>query len=87
MTNTSYSCPHCGRQMSKWVSPVESDWAGETKYVCFHDECPYYVRGWAWMMEKYGTRCSYRHSLNPETGSSGPLPVCSPDHLRPGIVE
>jgi len=87
MSEESTVCPHCGKKMSKWASPVESNWAGSIRYVCFEDECPYYLRGWNWMLEKYGTHSSYRHSVDPETGSSGPLPVCSPNHLKPGVFD
>lgn len=87
MNEKQFVCPHCGERMRKWQAPVDSSWGGETKYVCFYDECPYYVRGWTWMDEKYGSRSSYRHSVNPETGASGPLPVASADHLKPGIID
>lgn len=86
MSDPVHVCPHCGKAMKKWASPVESNWGGAIRYVCFEDDCPYYVRGWDWMMQKYGVRSSYRHSLNPENGFAGPLPVCSAEHLRPGIV-
>lgn len=87
MSDKEYSCPHCGKKMNKWRSPDESNWGGGLKYVCFFDECPYYVRGWAWMEEKYGTNASYRHSIDPDTDFEGPLPVASADHLKPGIVD
>ena len=87
MSTTSYLCPHCNKEMSKWQAPIESNWAGEIKYVCFSDECPYYQRGWKRMEEKYGTSASYRHSLNPDTGHEGPLPVASADHLKPGVID
>ena len=87
MPEKEFMCPHCDQKMRKWQSPDDSNWGGEIKYVCFNDECPYYVRGWVWMDEKYGTKSSYRHSVNPDKGSSGPLPVASPDHMKPGIVD
>ena len=44
-------------------------------------------RGWKWMEEKYEQRASYRHSYNPETGQTGPIPVWSPNALKSGILE
>ncbi len=87
MSETTYTCSHCGTKMTKWQSPEESNWGGDIKYVCFSDECPYYVRGWNWMKEQYGVTSSYRSSINPKTGNISPLPVASPDHMKPGIVE
>ena len=87
MSDTIYNCPHCGEKMKKWQSPDESNWGGAIKYVCFSDECPYYVRGWNWMKEQYGVSSSYRSSINPESGRASPLPVASPEHLKPGIIE
>ena len=87
MVEEVHVCPHCEKPMNKWESPIESNWAGEIRFVCFNDECPYYVRGWVWMDEQYGQKSSYRHSLQPETGATGPLPVASSDHLRPGIID
>ena len=80
-------CPHCGQKMSKWVAAPENSWGPTPQYVCFNDSCPYYVKGWDWMMSQFGQKCSYRHRYNVETGESGPLPVFSDDALRSGIVE
>ena len=87
MSEEKYLCPHCGNEMKKWQAPIDSDWMGAIKYVCFEDECPYYKRGWKRMDQRYGAPASYRHSLNPETGSTGPMPVSTPHDLKPGIIE
>jgi hypothetical protein len=54
--------------------------------VCFNDACSYYVRGWAFLEERFGRKASYRHSRDPQTGSEGPLPVWSADALTESIL-
>jgi hypothetical protein len=58
--------------------PPDSTWDAGFQLVCYNDECPYYVKGWQWMLENYAVRGSYRHRFDPRTGESGPLPVWSP---------
>ena len=79
-------CPHCGVKMSKWRTPPLSTWTAEYFYVCFNDECSYYVRGWKHMNETTNVACSYRHRYDPETGTAGPLPVWDPDACKDGII-
>ncbi|MFH1740517.1 MAG: ogr/Delta-like zinc finger family protein [bacterium] len=79
-------CPHCGKKLNKWMSPQESSWGTEFQYVCFNDECPYFVRGWKWMKEHYNVQSSYRHRYNPSTGETGPLPVWSQDALKNQMI-
>jgi hypothetical protein len=73
----SYDCPHCGTRLLPWRSPDLTSWGGKVQYICFNDECPYYVRGWKWMKDNYDVVASYRHRLDPDSGESGPLPVWS----------
>ncbi|MFC2171923.1 ogr/Delta-like zinc finger family protein [Acidobacteriota bacterium] len=80
-------CPHCGAKMKKWANPEDSTWGEGFHFVCFNDECSYFVRGWKWMTEKYNVRSSYRHCFNPKTGKKGPLPVWSYDALKGSIIE
>ncbi len=82
-----YICPHCGAKLQKWRSPIESSWGDVIQYVCFNDECPYLLKGWKWMEEKFAAHASYRHRFNPETGEKGPLPVWSMDALKDRIEE
>ena len=79
-------CPHCGQRLSKWASPATASWGSEWQYICFNDECSYYVRGWDFTFKKIGIKASYRHRYDPETGQTGPFPVNTPDAGKDQIV-
>ncbi len=79
-------CPHCGTQMQKWRTPPFSTWSAEYLYVCFNDDCPYFVRGWEHMASSMQNRCSYRHRYDPTTGTTGPIPVLTKDSLKHDII-
>ncbi len=80
------TCPHCGAAMLKWRTPAFTSWSAEWQWVCFNDECSYFVRGWEWMMERFAQHMSYRHRRDPVTGEQGPVPVWSRDALREDII-
>ena len=82
-----YKCPHCKQELIKWQCPPESSWGVEYMYVCFNDECSYFVNGWEWMKDKFNQKVSYRYRYNSFTGQSGPLPVWSKEALRDYIIE
>ena len=92
MTMEKPSCPHCGEEMSIWeVPPINVGdglgWGSPYLFMCFNDECPYYVKGWTHMEQNYNQKASYRHRYNPESGESGPLPVWSAKAHRDRLVE
>jgi len=80
-------CPHCGHEMKKWKVPIASTWANEFFYVCFNDECPYFVQGWEHMWEQQATKASYRCRIDPDTGKGVPIPVWSYDALKDDIID
>ncbi|MFC1731977.1 ogr/Delta-like zinc finger family protein [candidate division KSB1 bacterium] len=86
MSDKKRVCPYCDGNLLKWQSPPESSWGGEILAVCFNDECPYYVRGWKWMMEKFQQNASYRYCVNLKNGREYPLPVWSKNAHKDFIV-
>ncbi|HUZ45710.1 MAG TPA: ogr/Delta-like zinc finger family protein [Terriglobia bacterium] len=79
-------CPYCRKPMTRWANPEMGCWSGEYQYVCFNDECSYFVCGWDWMETHFHVRVSYRHRFDPVSGDSGPLPVWSKGALRDHII-
>ena len=80
-------CPYCNQRMKKWKVPVNSTWPHDFFYVCFNDQCPYFVRGWEHLWEVQQTRASYRCRLDPDSGKCVPLPVWSVDALKEDVID
>jgi len=80
-------CPYCGETLGRWNIPqtVFTEWPNEYLYVCFNDECPYYVNGWKTMSEQ-GMPCSYRLMYDDMTNSCGPIPVFNNTMIKEDIV-
>jgi hypothetical protein len=81
------TCPHCDAALEPFKLPDEGGWDSDFHVACFNDECPYYVKGWQWMQERYGVKSSYRYRLDPATGKASPIAVWSPTALRDRIMD
>ena len=81
-------CPHCGDELKKWEVPQHcfTEWPNEYMYICFNDECPYFVRGWD-SMAKQMNPGSYRLMYDPLTDTCQPVPVYNRNTLRDGIMQ
>jgi hypothetical protein len=76
-------------RMNKWATPNDpfSDWDVDFLYICFNDECPYYVKGWRIMDKQGRPGVSYRLTYNPERGTCMAIAVGSSFALRGWIVD
>ena len=79
-------CPHCGEKLDKWEVPQTpfTEWPSEFQYVCFNDDCPYFLRGWE-TMTRQGNPGSYRFMYDPTTKASYSIPVLDKNSLKAGI--
>ena len=83
-------CPYCGERLKKWLvpdNPFCQTWDNDYMYICFNDQCPYYVRGWDHLSAEGNRGMSYRLMYNPEKDRCMPIPVPSHMALQEGIVE
>jgi len=79
------NCPHCGARLLPFALP-ETLFDHAYDLACFNDDCPYYIRGWAWMEQQFGVRTSYRYRIDSQSGRASPLAVWSPAALRSSIL-
>jgi len=79
-------CPYCRVEMKKWRTPDDSTWHTGFQWVCFNDDCTYFVNGWDHMLKTQNVKASYRHRVDPETGAKGPLPCWSHDAHKDRII-
>ena len=83
-------CPHCDGKLQKWEvpdNPFCQTWDNDFMYICFNDECSYFVRGWEHMRKNFDKTLSYRFMFNPANGACMPMPVPSYRALKEGIME
>ncbi len=85
-------CPHCKEKMKKTEPPPINvgdglGWCTPYFYVCFNDECRFYVNGWENIRANYGKEASYRCMCYPDNGVMDAICVYTPAGLRGQIVE
>lgn len=85
-------CPHCGQKLNKWSTPSFNfadglGWCTPFLYVCFNDECRFYVNSWSHMNDVYGQAMGYRYMLHPDSHESSSLPVGSKYAMKGDIVD
>ena len=86
------TCPHCGQKMTKTEPPRYTigdglGWGVSYFWICFNDECSFFVDGWEYMRETYGKTASYRLMCLPDSGATEAVAVLSYDGLKGGIIE
>ena len=81
-------CPYCDEKLKKWEVPQTpfTQWPNEFLYVCFNDDCRYFIKGWE-VLEAQGMPGSYRFMFNPETGGCHSAPVLNKNAMTDGIME
>lgn len=85
-------CPYCGHKMSKMEPPTFNlsdglGWCTPFLYVCFNDECSFYINGWEHIKVNYGKTASYRCMIYPDSGNKDAICVYTPDGLKGQILE
>jgi SAM-dependent methyltransferase len=80
-------CPHCDQPLSKWQVPLTPfiEWSSTHQYICFNDDCSFYVRGWD-AFARQNIPGSYRFMYDPDSGGCHSVPVLTPTALRASIV-
>ena len=79
------TCPHCGAPLARLGLP-EAVFDHDYDLACFNDDCPYYLRGWAWMEQQFGVKASYRYRIDGRSGYVSPVAVWSPTALRGSVL-
>lgn len=85
-------CPHCGQNLNKWSTPSFNfadglGWCTPFLYVCFNDNCSFYVNSWKHMYDIYGQEMGYRYMVHPDSGESSSLPCGSKYAMKGDIID
>jgi hypothetical protein len=82
-----YTCPYCDAELLAFALPEAGGWDQKYHLACFNNDCPYYRRGWKWMLDHYNAKASYRYRMDPESGRDSPIAVWSETALVDRIIE
>ncbi|MBI9076371.1 MAG: zinc ribbon domain-containing protein [Desulfatibacillum sp.] len=85
-------CPHCGEPMKLWEEPPVNfsdglGWGEPYLYMCFNNQCPPFVSGWAHFEENHGHCASTRCFCYPSSGKFEFMPVFSKDGGTGQIID
>ena len=85
-------CPHCGQNLNKWSTPSFNfadglGWCTPFLYVCFNDNCKFFMNSWKQMSEVYGQEMGYRYMVHPDSGESSSVPVGNRQAMRGDIID
>lgn len=82
-------CPHCSTPLRKWQVPANPfvEWDAEFMYICFDDQCPYFMRGWNAMYRDGGRGLSHRFMYDAIHDRCLSIPVLTINALKDGIVD
>jgi SAM-dependent methyltransferase len=70
-------CPYCEEKLVRWdVEPGPfNEWPNEFFWVCFNNDCPYLIQGWAVMAAQGAPGFSYRLVYNPDRDCCMPIAI------------
>jgi len=75
------TCPHCKAVMEQ-MDARYLDWGLPFLWVCFNNNCGFFMKGWKHMMDNYGQLVSYRFMIQPDNGAVGVIPAFSHEYLN-----
>jgi len=87
-----FICPHCEFRMNKWQVPPFNfadglGWCTDHLYICFNDECGFFVNSWSHMDETFGQDMGYRCMIHPDSMEAMAIPAGSVDAMKGNIVD
>ena len=81
-------CPYCQENMTRWEVPDTPfcEWDVEFVYVCFNNQCSYFLEGFEVMAAQGNTGFSYRLVYDPDRNSFKPAALPNPLTVRKSML-